>query len=258
MRHWIEVAAVLAFASLPSAVNGALIANVGADWSDVTNPNTVGFGTWSYRQGSSPLPHVANWTPLGAATPQPAWAPGTSGGNFLPAIFKATSDQFDWKTGDIVMHTTDAFNGVFSGPGNIVWTSPFTGLIDISGSVWMGRDIGRGNDWKLYLNSTLLTSGHIESGDPYSRASPFSLLSGSGGPSALNDVTVGTGDTIRLEITRTTPPGDFVGINLSIEGAAVSAVPEPGSLTLCGIAGLICVLARRQRTTPPDESPVGC
>lgn len=235
-----------ALVSTAAIANAGLVADVNADWSDTSNPNAVSFGSWSYRQGSSLLPHVPDWTPLGAS-PQPAWAPGTASGNFLPAIFKATSAQADWLAGDIVVHTTDAANGGANGPANILWTSPFAGTVDVSGAVWSARDIDRGNDWFVYLNNTLLSSGSVTSAS--SRASPIDLATGSGGASALTNISVLAGDTIRLELVRTTVPGDFVGLNFTVTDVTdVSAVPEPCSLILSGlgVGGLLALRLRRR------------
>jgi hypothetical protein len=88
----VALAALACLAAHPAQAQ--LVADLAADWSDTNNSNTAAFGTWSYRQGNSLLPHVANWTPLGVTTPpQPAWVPGTNPGNYLPAEFKTTSDQ---------------------------------------------------------------------------------------------------------------------------------------------------------------------
>ena len=146
------------------AVRAAFIADLGADWSDVNNPNTASFGSWSYLQGTTLLPHVANWTGLGAATPQPAWAPGNASGDSLPSEFKATSDQSgfnvvgqtNWKVGDVITHTTDPNNGVGNGPANYLWTSPINGTVTISGDAFEARVTpGRNNIWSLIVNAAL-------------------------------------------------------------------------------------------------------
>jgi hypothetical protein len=190
------------------------------DWSDQANPN----GPWSYRQGSNVLPHVADWQGLAGdfTGVQPAWARAETGNTNLPSWFKIVSPAGipnDWQFGDIVTHSTDGFNGVGSGPSNVIWTSPLNGRIDISGGVWMGRDIGRGNHWELSLNGTLLSAGDIFSGDSFNRASPFLYTSGSGGPAVLSQVPVVVGDVLQLQITKTSSPGDYAGINLTISAA---------------------------------------
>jgi hypothetical protein len=101
------------------------------------------------------------------------------------------------------MHSTDGFNGIGSGVGNVIWTSPINGTATISGNVWMGRDINRLNHWALYNNSVLVTDGDIFSGDPYNRASPFNFANGSGGPLVLQNIPVALGSVFELRITRT-------------------------------------------------------
>jgi hypothetical protein len=118
-----------------------LVADLNSDWSDANNPNAVTFGTWSYRQGLSLLPEVPNWNgngTVGFTATQPAWAPSNNAGDFLPAEFKARSVPagVDWQVGDVVVHTTDLFNGPSSGVANFLWTSPNAGTVTISGSVW--------------------------------------------------------------------------------------------------------------------------
>ena len=202
------------------------------DWSDVSNPN----GVWSYREGTNLLPHVAAWEePAFGTNVQPAWAYSgfTSSHEAIPAWFKSAFNTpgFDWQTGDVVTHTTDPVNGVGNSAGDVTWTSPLNGTVDISGAVWMGRDVFRSNHWTLSLNGVPLTGGDISSGDPFNRASPFNFAAGSGGASVLNDVPVTIGDVITLQIARTSAQGDYVGVNFSVE-----AVPEPSSLALCAIA----------------------
>jgi len=96
----------------------------------------------------------------------------------------------------------------FPGVGNVIWTSPINGIVDVTGNAWMTRDIGRSNQWILKLNGITLSSGNISSGDPYSRANPFEFINGSGGPSALAGIPVSVGDVFRLDIVKTSGPGD--------------------------------------------------
>ncbi|MBI1825447.1 MAG: LamG domain-containing protein [Planctomycetes bacterium] len=189
-----------------------------SDWSDTQNPN----GVWTLREGVNLLPPVSSWQSAlgGWSTPQPGWARSENGNNRLPFWFRSNGSEtfvHDFEAGDVVVHTTDPANGVGNGLANAVWTSPGSGVIDVAGAVWMGRDIGRANNWFLYRDQTLLTSGHIESGDAFSRASPMSLAQGSGGPNAVLNISVSEGTTIQLEFERTTTSGDFVGVNLSVD-----------------------------------------
>jgi hypothetical protein len=170
------------------------------------------------------LPHVADWQGLAGdfTGVQPAWARAETGNTNLPAWFKIVSPAGipnDWQLGDIITHSTDASNGVGSGASNVIWTSPLSGTINISGGVWMGRDIGRGNHWDISLNGASLSGGDIFSGDSFNRASPFQFNAGSGGPAILSQVPIAVGDILQLQITKTSTPGDYAGVNLTITTA---------------------------------------
>ena len=134
----------------------------------------------------------------------------------------------DWEVGDIVVHSTDDLNGQGNGPANVAWTSPISGPIDIAGGVWMGRDIGRSNLWSLWLNNTLLTSGAIFSGDPFDRAHPYDLATGSGGAAVLQDLVVSLGDVVVLQLDTTSLFGDFVRVSLTVSITQLLGVPEIG------------------------------
>jgi hypothetical protein len=233
----------------PAPARASFVADLGADWSDTSNPNTGAFGTWSYRQGASLLPHFADNPLLGIPAIQPTWAPSTAPGHYIPAIFKATSDQtgtiitgpVDWLVGDIIVHTTDPFNGIGNGPANILWTSPVDGTITISGSVFEARVTTgaepRNSSWSLFVNNALVTSGTLIAGDGHDRSNPVPFSAGSGGAAALVQ-TVSAGSTVelRLEKLATSPPGDFVGVSFRLEDDATAA-PEPSSLVLALIGG---------------------
>jgi hypothetical protein len=185
--------------------------DLAAEWSDAANPN----GAWTYREGNNALPSVV-WTQAGY--PQPAWAPSNVPGNYLPACFKATQlvAGLDWKLGDVVVHTTDSVNGPNSGVANLIWTSPYTTSVTLSGSIWMCRDIGRSVGWSLLVNGAVLTSGDVSSGDPYSSSAPFFFDAGSAGPLPLQGIAVNPGDVIQLVLKTTRSFGDFVDIHWTI------------------------------------------
>ena len=193
----------------PSAGHAATTYNLRTDWSDTANPN----GVWAYRAGDVVLPHLPNWGYAGWPFTQSGW------GASLPFWFKAvelTPEPEDWQPGDVVVHTQDDFNGSGNGPANLTWTSPISGIVAISGGVWMGRDVGRGNEWRIYVGTNLVSTGNIGSGDPYSRTNPFTFDLGSGGQTALQDIHVAPGDVISLEIVRTSIDGDFVGVDFAV------------------------------------------
>jgi len=201
----------IALGALPTAQAGT--SDLEADWSNANNPN----GPWSLHQGNGVLPFEDSWPLIPGIA---GWCTSGTGGPSLPIWFQSQIDGavgFDWAADDVVVHTTDRANGAGNGSANVVWTSDVSGTAMISGGVWMGRDIGRGNDWFIYLNDTLLTSGHIESGDPFSSANPFDFANGSAGAKAVHSVAISPCDTIKLELVRTTPAGDFVVVNISID-----------------------------------------
>jgi hypothetical protein len=188
------------------------------DWSDSANPN----GPWAYREGTNLLPHVAAWQGLAGdfTSPQPAWARSESGTTNLPCFFRSSATVgivHDWQTGDVICHSQDNFNGIGSGAANVTWTSPSYGAIKISGAIWMGRDIGRGNHWSIAFNGTELTAGDVFSGDAYDRATPMDFTAGSGGAAPLTAIPVVPGDVVMLTLTRTATPGDYSGIRMQVE-----------------------------------------
>src|SRR5436190_22848687 len=114
-----------------SALSAATIYDLKTDWSDTNNPN----GAWAYRQDGSMLPHndvsvccAPGFGILGA------WAPSPRGGNFLPVWAKATGNNSGsgFLAGDILFHSVDGLKGNPDlGEGNVTWTAPVSGSIDI-------------------------------------------------------------------------------------------------------------------------------
>jgi hypothetical protein len=186
-----------------SGVSGGQAFDLKSDWSDGFNPNTAG---WAFREGTNLLPHVSSWSPAGFTVPQPAWAPSGSDPTFLPAWFKYNGtyiDPLDFLPGDVVTHSNT--NGL--SPSNATWTSPVAGNFRISGSLWNGRNIGRSNSWVLTLGNSVIASGSLVSGDGNTRATPATFSA---------NAQINIGDVLKLQITATSLPGDFVGVNLQI------------------------------------------
>ncbi len=199
------------------------------DFSLANNPN----GVWSYRfLDGTILPFVASRVSDPWGTPQPAWGD-------VPGWFKSNGTELfahDWIAGDVITHSSSI----------VVWTSPSATTISISGATWATRDIGRFNDWGIFKNGTLLSSGTIGSGDPFSRSNPHDFAIGTGGAAALTNILVSPGDTIQLKYS---PNGgssnDYAGVRLTITTASVSG-PEPGTLALLVVGGTAVALRRRK------------
>ncbi len=201
--------------------SSAQVFDLKADWSEASNPN----GAWACCESDNPLPKVVGWQNVclgGWAVPQDGWAEDVCSTSRLPFWYKSNgSETFgskDIQAGDIIVHSTDPFNGFGNGDARLIWSAPTEGRVDITGSLWLARNIGRANDWTLFLNGVAVSKGALFDGDPYSRASPMDLAVGSGGPSALIDQYVCAGASVVLQISRTGGlPGEFTGINLQIE-----------------------------------------
>ncbi|HYB98838.1 MAG TPA: hypothetical protein VEC57_06840 [Candidatus Limnocylindrales bacterium] len=225
-------------AAMPSHAGGLCQTyDVKEDWSETSNPN----GPWSYREGGNPLPHVEAWQRIagGWSEFQPGWAESEDDTNRLPFWFqsngKATFER-DFLAGDIVVHTWDASNGQGNGQAELVWTSPFDGVISITGSTWMGRDIGRAINWSLLHEDTVLTTGSISSGDIYSRGAPFHFAAGSGGAGVLENIEVAAGDEIRLRMETASSSGDFAGVRMEVVCQSVGSTSTT-TTTLPGACG---------------------
>jgi PEP-CTERM motif-containing protein len=194
-------------------------------------------GVWTFREGDNVLPLVGSWIPGNFSAAQSAYAMANAGTGHVPSWFQASANPLfantDFQIGDVIVHS--ASPGV--GAANVIWTSQANGSVDLSGGLWMARNIGRANHFDLFLNNTLLTQGNVSDGDAFSRSSPLTF--------ALNDIAVHVGDVIRLQVARTSTFGDFTGVNLTI---GVSAVPEP-SLAVLALSGLasLAALARFRR-----------
>jgi len=91
--------------------------------------------------------------------------------------------------------------------GNILWTAPVSGTIDISGSMWSINSFLCSGDrfsvpaWTLTQNGSSLSGGDVGvpfcyDGNP--RGSPYDFSLGSGGAAALQNIPVAAGDQIVL------------------------------------------------------------
>jgi hypothetical protein len=235
-RMLLLVAALLgAFAHSAGEAQTCGVDNLVADWSNVSNPN----GVWSYNEGAELLPFVEAWRRQlgGFGYPQPGWARSEDSDTRIPFFYQSNGTETfenDIERCDVVIHSQDDNVGIGNGPANLVWTAPSSATVSIRGAVWLARDIGRSNDWKLYHDETLLSQGSLSSDDAYSRAEPFPFAEGSGGIAAISDIAVEEGDQIRLEVVRTSVSGEFVGVrmrilcgNVSDTSTTTTTMPQP-------------------------------
>lgn len=219
-------------AALTSPPAGAETWNLAADWSDTTNPGSV----WRYGVISSDLQnfdalfetHTSNYA--GGADfpggPNPGWyhsAPDW--GNHEGLAKSVGTSAWDFPAGRVGGHARTG----------VVWTAPRSATVNISGGLWMWRDIGR------TVNITLAVRGQLPLRNvpipPRSAgvtsAAPYSLdraVADSGGnPNALRNVSVNAGDKICLRLENPAAPGnnDFAGMDLVI---TENAAPPPGDL----------------------------
>jgi hypothetical protein len=118
----------------------------------------------------------------------------------------------DARPGEIVVKTTTPGSGY--GPANITWTSPESGLVTLSGTVWpaSGAQVAD-HTWTLYEGSRALSTGTILAQE-FSHTGPFQIALGSGGPGALRNITFSKGEVLKLMLTSS--QSDQVGVDLSV------------------------------------------
>jgi len=131
--------------------------DAGADYSDVVNPN----GPWSYRHASDSSLLLAT-TQVWDCCPDAWSSDGTMGGTwYFDPVAQFTAQSVD--------------DYVTSGNLDLRWTSPVTGTIDITGSIW---GIWGATSWEVFLNDVSLGNGAASGGGATAAAdhrTPFGL-----------------------------------------------------------------------------------
>ena len=162
---------------------------------------------------------------------------------------------FDFPAGAVGGHTPASSDYLA-----VEWTAPAAGTIDLSGSVWMWRDLGRHEALSLFVESNALISGvpipvrsdGVTSSNPYTLAQ--AVVAGGGSANSLLDISVTSGETVILAARRIDTE-DFVGMNFTVDFTGASSVPEPGTLVLMSLGttfGATWLLRRCRRLS---ESP---
>ena len=229
------------------------------DWSDAANPN----GVWSYEQapdlsqaksttvatqsgeirvltldaasstGRTLLDKpVAQWLGAGNADfpkgDQPAW---TAGG--IPGVFRSTgASAHDMPKNRVGIHA----------PTVIRWTAPRQMIVDITGGVWMPRDLGRINGVTIGKTSrsgkeaSFLVEDAPVPGRPASFNSDHLLTlshlakMAHGSDGMLRSVAVEAGDSLWLWIKVRNGDNDFVGVDLSISESGEASAANASTL----------------------------
>ena len=209
---------------LPLTTNAATqVYDLKADWSNTQNPN----GPWSYRQGdtlliNNPFPWVG--AGYGCFFPVPCPVPP-----LVPAMEKVAGFVNAWGNFYFLSPGYIEDGDVLVVPGiggNILWTAPVSGTIDISGATWLVDPICFYEPypsfpfWTLTHNGSSLSGGNVEvtvcgsAADGNPRGFPYDFSSGSGGTAALQNIPVAAGDQIVLAFSSSTRAA--AGLNLTI------------------------------------------
>ena len=127
-----------------------------ADWSDKNNPDVLTsppYGTWSYRDAASG--NLLSASDIGINGSPGGWSiDGTAN---VPNLF-----DDNWLNGE--GHDINEFAG--HGPWLVQWTSPVTGKIEITGSLWQKSEPERRMSYKLLLNGKkVIDEGYVPEDD---------------------------------------------------------------------------------------------
>ncbi len=240
-RQGLKIAMVVGILSV--ALHAANI-SLQSDFS-ITNGNPN--GSWSYTEGMMPSSGsllslqtpLNNGNALYPALETGYWGTGNDLNTNTPFLFKALVDgsaagetNNDFLTGNIVGHSPNAGDYLFA-----TWTAPSAGTLgELSGMIWYAHSmVNRSNDWALFYNDSVLTSGTVANGQ------------GLNNPDLFNEqgFSVNAGDTISIAIRKSSGQdfGSLAGMDLDF---GFTATPEPGSFLLLG-SGLAGLAALRRK-----------
>lgn len=147
-------------ASLTAVRAASMVTNVydlNADWSTSQNPN----GVWSYNQNNAPISTFQTfwWGEAG-------WGYQWIGdGCIIKGSQPTGADPWgnavglshDWQQGDVMLHALSIPYGGETTFVNVKWTSPASGIIDISGRAWDGSIfLDRNVTWLLKVDGRVI------------------------------------------------------------------------------------------------------
>lgn len=152
-NQWLVVFIFIATSCIFSTVQSATAWDFAEDWSDQQNPN----GPWSLERNNALIStYVSNWNGSAFPTAQGAWIVNDNTAQ-VPNFFKRSGigGSYDIPIDMTAGHSPGANQGVSS----VVWTSPISGTIDVSGIIWDASPLYRAVQWDLLLNGTSITGG---------------------------------------------------------------------------------------------------
>jgi len=221
MQHVLSLIRGFAIAGAALSANAATTYDLKSQWSKTANPN----GPWTVSQGASALPRDKDWTAISNADSaynparghirQPSFAPGNHPGHFLPAWFKAAvtpnDPAYGWSKGDLILHTTDEFNGIGSGLAGVTFTAPAGGSARLSGYLYNARNMGRPQAWTLAFDGVVIAEGSLPGDGTFTHDHKQEF--------DVTGVPLSAGDAVDLTIYEDggpSGPGDFVGLDLKV------------------------------------------
>lgn len=207
----------------------ATVWDLATDFSTTSNPN----GVWSYTEGGNPIAPIAG-----------GWGNYSTYDGSILKLDDSWVGTHDTQAGDVVVHSLSIPYGGASTFVGVTFTSPLTGLYNISGQAWDAEFSGRNANWTLSVNGQLVaeyTNG-VYGLYRNDAAAQFSnnVLAGK----SLNGVNLAAGEQITFLTQTTTYYGYFMGVNLT-----VAAVPEPEewAMMLLGFGLVGFQVKRKQR-----------
>jgi hypothetical protein len=236
MKRFLLMAAALAvlFSGVGQA-QAAIVYDAAADFSIASNPN----GVWSY---GSFVPSTITFAPYGSTvtgfivSDWNAWNP--AGGNNVPAVFKNTGSSTETGLTVVLQGGQLALHPGSDGTASVVrWTAPIAGTYSLS-ALFTGVDNGgTTTDVHILDNGVSIfdsvVNGYLNSTPPFN-----------------NTLTVGAGATIDF-VVGFGSDGFYYNDSTALAAtlSPISAVPEPATLTLLGIAvaGFACCNLRRRK-----------